>query len=274
MARKKFVFQEVRLGFAIALALATFISSPLQVRSQVARSVSNSVVAQVRFPPGDGAPTGRRRGGTSRDGCPELNKPLTALVLGKETWKLVNGKNVLDESKSFLALTVADRPTFWVYVPELPANLRAGEFVLQVSQNGEENDVYRTPLTLPEKSGVISLSLPPNPQYSLEIGKKYHWYFKVYCGNPQQTSDNFYVDVWVERVALTPELESQLKAAQSSEYIAYAANNIWYDALTNLADLRRTDAGNARLVQDWANLLIGVGLEDLAQEPIVQRYSF
>lgn len=273
MARKKLVFQELRLGFAIALALASFTSSPLSARSQLAQSVSN-VVAQVQFPPGDGAPTGRRRGGTSRDGCPELNKPLTAVVLGKEIWKQVNGKNVLDESKSFLALTVANRPTFWVYIPELPGNVRAGEFVLQVSQNGEENDVYRTPLTLPEKSGVISISLPPNPQYSLEIGQKYHWYFKVYCGNPQQISENFYVDGWVERVAVTPELESQLKAAKSREYIAYAANNIWYDALTNLADLRHTDANNARLAQDWADLLIGIELEDLAQEPIVQRYSF
>ncbi|HAX76954.1 MAG TPA: hypothetical protein DCY88_14230 [Cyanobacteria bacterium UBA11372] len=259
----------MRLGCAIALALATLIGSTLQVRSQLTPSVSNSVVAEAQFPD-NGAPTGRRRGGTSRNGCPQLNKYLTALVPGKETWKEVDGNKVPD-SKSFLTSTVANRPTFWVYVPELPENMRVGEFVLQDSA-GE--DIYRTLLTLPDKPGIISISLPQNSQYALETGKKYYWYFKLYCGDPQQTSDYYYVDAWIERVALTPELESQLKAAKPREYIAYAANNFWYDALTNLADLRRTDGSNARLIQEWIDILTKLDLQDLAQEPIVQRYSF
>jgi Domain of Unknown Function (DUF928) len=279
MVSKKFLVQEVKLGFAIALALATFTSSPLQVRSQLPESASNPIVstnvnlARLKFPPGSGTPTGRRRGGTSRGDGDMCLFDITALVPGEEIVEQVNGKPVL-RSRSFLASTVTEHPTFLVYVPELPANMRSGEFVLQVSENGEENDVYRTPLTLPEKSGLISINLPLNSQYSLKIGKKYHWYFKVYCGDRQKTSENVYVDGWLERVALTPELESQLKAAKSREYIAYAVNNIWHDALTNLADLRRTDGSNARLAQDWADLSTAVGLEDLAQEPIVQHYRF
>ncbi len=269
MARKNFVFEKMRLGCAIALALATLIGSTLQVRSQLTPSVSNSVVAEAQFPD-DGAPTGRRRGGTSRNGCPKLNKDLTALVPGKETWKQVNGKPLL-VSESFLTSTVANRPTFWVYVPELPENMRAGEFLLQ---NSAGEDIYKTFLTLPDKPGIISISLPPDSQYALETGKRYHWYFKVYCGDPQQTSDYYFVDAWIERVPLTPAFESQLKAAKPREYIAYAANNFWYDALSNLSDLRRTDGSNAGLMQDWTDRLTELELQDLAQEPIVQRYSF
>ncbi|MRV87444.1 DUF928 domain-containing protein, partial [Staphylococcus aureus] len=99
----------------------------------------------------------------------------------------------------------------------------------------------------------------------------YQWYFKVYCGNPENTSDYYYVKAWVQRVALTPSLESQLKAAKPKEYTAYAVNQIWQDALTNLADMRRTNSGSSVLAQDWNDLLKAVGLEEFATAPIVQR---
>lgn len=269
MNRKQLPFQSMKLACVIPLVLVSFMSYPPQVQAQPAESVNNpSDSTQIQFTqpkfPDHGAPTGRGRGGTSRDGCPALNTSITALVPGEET-----------SGKSFLALTVAEYPTFWVYVPELPANIRSGEFVLQEVKAGDEagDDIYRTPLRLPETPGILSISLPSNPQYSLENNKKYHWYFRVYCGEPQTKPEYFFVDAWVQRVALTPELETQLKTVQPKEYIAYAANTIWYDAITNLADLRRTDSQNAMLEKDWVDLLTAVGLQDLAQEPIVERYT-
>lgn len=95
---------------------------------------------------------------------------------------------------------------------------------------------------------------------------------KVYCGDPKSSSDNFYVDAWVQRVAIAPELQNQLKA-KPGDYVAYAANNIWYDTLTNLAELRRNSPQNVVINRDWVELLKSVGLEDLAQTPIVQHYS-
>ena len=119
---------------------------------------------------------GRRRGGTShREGCPKLKMPITALVPGQKT-----------NNKSFSASTVSEYPTFWVYVPELPMNLSAGELVLQ---DEEGNDVFRTPITLPRKPGAIAITLPPNPQYALKEDLKYHWYFQVYCGEPQNNPE-------------------------------------------------------------------------------------
>lgn len=267
MTMNKLPLQQMKLGCAITLVVVSFTSCPPRVRAQLAESVSNTFdgariqFVQSKLPP-DEVFYGRRRGGAGRDDCPALDTPLTALVPGTDE---TSGEAQGAKTKSFLASTVAEYPSFWIYVPKLPTTVRSGEFVLQDEAG---NDIYRTPLTLPEKPGVISISLPSSQKYSLKRDKKYQWYFKVFCGAPQKTSDYFYVDAWVQRVALPPALERQLKTAKPGDYIAYGAN-IWYDALTNLADLRRTDSHK----DDWAKLLREVGLQDLAQEPIVKRYS-
>ncbi|MCC5645544.1 DUF928 domain-containing protein [Nostoc sp. CHAB 5824] len=229
------------------------------VKNQLPNSIQNSF--QQPKLPRNGAPTGRRRAGAGRNPeCPSSLTRLTALVPG-------------DEGKSFLASTVAENPTFWFYVPELPETARFAEFVLQVQDGREVQNVYRTPLTLSGKPGVISITLPLQSQYSLKTDKKYHWYFQIYCGDPEKTSDNFYVDGFVQRQALTEALDSQLKIAKPREYIAYSANNIWYDALTNLGQLLRPNPQNATLNKDWVDLLNAVGLQDFAKEPIVQNYN-
>ncbi|MFH7024419.1 MAG: DUF928 domain-containing protein [Heteroscytonema crispum UTEX LB 1556] len=214
-------------------------------------------LSQLQFPD-NGAPKGRRRGGTGRDGCPDFKPPITALVPGDKN------------NKSFLGLTVAEYPTFWVYVPELPATVKSGEFIFQDEQN---NDIWRTEIGLSGKPGAIAISLPATPQYALKPNSKYHWYFKVYCGQPQNKAEYFYVDAWVQRVAVTSNLLQQLKTAKMREYSVYAANQIWYDAVNNLAQLRQKNSSDRLLTEDWNKLLKSVGLEDLATAPIVKYYS-
>ncbi len=82
--------------------------------------------------------------------------------------------------------------------------------MLQVLDGKDVQNVYRTPLTLSGKSGIVSISLPSQSQYSLKADKKYHWYFHIYCGDPQKTSDNFYVDGFVQKQVLTEALDNQL----------------------------------------------------------------
>ncbi|BAZ21343.1 hypothetical protein NIES4073_22210 [Kalymmatonema gypsitolerans NIES-4073] len=261
----------MKLAGVIPVILLCFASYYPQVVAQVAHPVKNPIaniqnantqnrLQKLNFPR-NGAPIGRRQGGARRNGCPNLNQSVTALVPGEAT---------VNEAISFLALTVSEYPTFWVYLPDLPTNLRSGEFIFQ-DEKGK--NIYKTPLTLPEKSGVIGITLPQNPQYALKQDNKYQWYFKVYCGNPENTSDYYYVKAWVQKVALTPNLESQLKAAKPKEYTAYAVNQIWQDAVTNLADMRRTNSGSAVLTQDWIDLLKAIGLQEFATAPIVGRYG-
>jgi len=255
----------------IKLTLITLLLS-LATSQVQAKSFNNIVSIKQNKPtdqqfPDDGDPTGRRRGGTSRRGdCPNLKTPLTALVPGDETNK-----------KSFLGTTISEYPSFWVYIPELASDIRSGEFVLQ---DQEGNDIWRTPITLPGKPGAISIKLPQNPQYALKPNLKYHWYFNIYC-SPTQKSSVYFVDAWVRRVTLTPQLQQQLNNAKSQKYKVYIANNIWYDAITNLGELRRNNPGVGEatpseyraFVEDWAKLLKSVNLSELASAPIVQIYT-
>ncbi|MEH2382697.1 MAG: DUF928 domain-containing protein [Nostoc sp.] len=264
MIRKKLLIQPIQRACVIPLVFVSFMSYSQSVQAQLPNSiqstVKNSDFQSFQQPklPRNGAPTGRRRAGAGRNPeCPSSLTRLTALVPG-------------DRGKSFLASTVAEYPTFWFYVPELPQTARSAEFVLHLE---DVQNVYRIPLALSGKPGIISITPPPQRQYSLKADQKYHWYFKIYCGDPEKTSDNFYVDGFVERQVLTQALDSQLKAAKLREYIAYSANNIWYDALTNLGQLRQANPQNANINKDWVDLLNAVGLQDFAKEPIVQDYN-
>ncbi|MGF2039479.1 MAG: DUF928 domain-containing protein [Nostoc sp. CmiVER01] len=256
----------MKLTYIMTLVLLGLISYPTRVLAQVDQLPNQSFVntlSQSKRPnfPDNGAPIGRRKGGTSRDGCTPLNTPITALVPGEE---------IADESKSFLAFTTYEYPTFWVFVPELPKNAVLGEFQLQ-DENGK--NIYKTYLSLPRKASVVDIKLPHNPQSALKINKNYQWYFKVFCGNPQQMPEYFYVNAWIQRVPLNSNLESQLKRTQSRKYTTYALNQIWQDALTNLATLRRSDPKSQLFTKDWTLLLKDVGLAEFATAPIVELES-
>ncbi|MDZ8105931.1 MAG: DUF928 domain-containing protein [Nostoc sp. DedQUE12a] len=257
MTYKKLVLKSVGLRYFIFLAMASVASFSLPIQAQVSHQ-QNQLVAQPKLPD-NGAPVGRRRGGTSRNDCPALNIPVTALVPGKEAL------NDFQDSTSFLASTTSAHPTFWAYVPKLPKNVRSGEFILQ-NEDGE--DIYQKFIPLPQTAAVIAINLPSNPKYSLQIGQKYHWYFKIYCGKPELETGYFYVDAWIERIALTKELEVKLEMQKSPKYLTYFQQNIWYDALTDLGDQLRANSENNNLKNDWVNFLKSIGLQDITQEPI------
>ncbi|MEH2040152.1 DUF928 domain-containing protein [Nostoc sp.] len=263
MIRKKIIQLTCVIPLLIVGTTIYSQSVQAQLTNSIQNTVKNSHFQSFQQPklPRNGAPTGRRRAGAGRNPeCPNSLTRLTALVPG-------------DAEESFLASTVAENPTFWFYVPQLPETKRSGEFVLQVLDGKDVQNVYRTPLTLSRKSGIVSITLPSRSQYSLKADKKYRWYFHIYCGDPQKTSDNFYVDGFVQRQVLTEAIDSQLKASKSREYIVYSANDIWYDALTNLAQLRRANPQDATINQDWVDLLNVVGLQNIAKEPIVEHYN-
>lgn len=176
---------------------------------------------------------GRRVGGGSRSPCPAIEPPLTALMPASNWGR-----------------TIAERPTFWFYIPYSPQQAPAGEFVLQEEKG---NDVYRTSFTLPKTPGFVSFNTPPQAA-PLEINQWYRWYFKVYC-EPQTSSTPVFVEGWVQRVERTAELDRQLKAAELEDYRIYAVNGLWFDALAHLAELRLSNTSNSKLVNDWANLL-------------------
>lgn len=243
----------IKLCFTFTLTFLGLINySILGLAQPTSPAERNSEQIQIRFPQqsSDGSSRGRPggRGGTgSRGDCPPVDVQLTALI-----------------PSSNLGSSVEAHPTLWFYIPYKSSEVAGAEFSLQDEQN---NDIYRTNFTLPRTPGTVSLSLVQAPP--LEINKKYQWYVKVYCSQ-QKLSAPVFIRSWVQRVALTPELEKQLKTATTSrERIAfYAQNGIWYSALTELAKLRVAQPQNVTVNNDWASLLRDVGLENLVQKPV------
>ena len=200
MIEKKLLYQQIQCACIVSLLIIITASYSQSVQAQLTNSIQNTVKKspfqsfQQPKLPRNGAPTGRRRAGTGRNPeCPSNLTQMTALVPG-------------DGGKSVLASTVVQNPTFWFYIPQLSQTIRSGEFVLQVFSGKDVQNVYQTPLALSGKQGIVSITLPAQPQYFLKVDRKYHWYFHIYCGDPEKTSDNFYVDGFVQRQVLTEAL--------------------------------------------------------------------
>lgn len=199
---------------------------------------------------GDGRP-GRRAGGGSRSSCPSTQIPLTALIPAKN-----------------IGTTVSDRPSLWFYVPYAPQQATSGEFVLQDKQ---ENDVYRQTFNLSQTPGLVSFKLPQSAP-PLAINQSYRWYFKLYCDDSLTTAN--FVEGWIARTPLPPDLETRLKSEQSPAYLEYGSNSIWFDSLDSLAQLR-LKKDNPQLQNDWNKLLgaEGVKLDRLSDQPLLGKVT-
>ncbi|MCC2695845.1 DUF928 domain-containing protein [Nodularia sp. LEGE 04288] len=228
------------------------------------KEASRPVFVPPKPPTGLSTVSGRRSGMGSRNDCPVVETPLTALVPFQErvaTSKQTNTSTSVD----VWGLTTSERPMFWFYFPY--TNMSA-EFVLQDS---EENEIYKNQnIALTAKSGVIGISIPSTVA-PLQVGKTYRWFFKISCNQQQITSVPIHVEGDIQRVNLNPILEQQLEeATDPQQKIAiYAANGIWFDALTMLGQLRLANSNDASLAADWQSLLQSIKLENIAVFPLI-----
>ncbi len=187
-------------------------------------------------PPGKGRPGGGLSGSQS---CRKTDKPLTALV----------PLNIQQR------LTTSEHPTFWFYIPFTAGEIQSIEFSLH---DRDENTIYRTSFVPSKTPGIIGVRLPSVPKYALQEGKYYHWHLIVKCKSDSSSSTGLSVDEWVQRVALPTNSANQINP------------DIWYDSLTQLAELRRKNPEDKEIQRQWANLLQSAKLENIAEEPIVE----
>lgn len=215
--------------------------------------------AQQYVPPNRGIP-GRREGGGTR-GC----------WLG-ETRLPTNPRLTALTPEDSYGQTTKAYPTFYFYVPQFYAEAaNRAEFVLQ-DESGVE--LYKATFQMGNNAGIISLSLPENANLPpLEIGQDYYWSFALACeqaSDPTDQSSDIYVEGWLQRVVPSAEVTEELETVSLSDRPAvYAAEGIWYDAVSILAELRRAEPGNQALRAKWTQLLQSVGLESIAEEPLV-----
>ena len=193
---------------------------------------------------------GRRKPASPRGPCSPSEKSLTALL-----------------PKTNLGLTVAGYPTFFFYIPQTP--IKTAEFVLLDEENKKK--VYETTFQIQGTTGITKFSLPASKTLQpLAVGKVYHWYISMIC-DPEDRSGDIYVDGWVQRVEANPNLVNQLEKASPHDQIAlYRKNDLWYDTLRTLAERRRLSPNDKAIATEWTTLLKSVGLDEIAQEPLVQ----
>ena len=260
----------IKLSLTIILALINAIPAQAQLakptnsvqpsRGNASQQPKNRLIFQTPPPPpppNTGAPE-QRRGGGSR-GC--LNETTQNVQLES---KLLIALVPEYSSLRVWELTTQQRPTFWFYVPYTSDSSYA-KLIIEVIEDEKDQTLYKT--SLAQRPGIIGVTLPPSSS-PLEIGKQYHWYFNIYCkqNNKFLTS----VEGNVQLLALKPNVQAQLSKATPKQQVAlYTAKGIWYDALTTLANLRRTFRQDTNLVSNWASLLESVDLQNLVTEPIL-----
>jgi len=206
--------------------------------------------------------TSRLRGLGTREGCPVVDKPLTAIVTPIPTDA---DSTAAETTETLPPATIADHPTLWFYVPYSPDARLSAEFTLI---DEKENDVYKTTFPLKEKPGIIGLKLPETLS-PLEAGKRYYWVFSVICQPNNRSQDNFvYGDI--ERISPDSTLQAQLKKMSDpkAQSALYAEKELWPEALTTLAQARRRNLQDRTLQADWSNLLKSMNLNDIASEPL------
>lgn len=192
--------------------------------------------------PDKGVP-GRREGGGTR------GPSLTALV-----------------PQTLMGLTLSARPTFYYHV-SAPLKDSMVEFEMA---DEEDNTIYKTTFKMntPE-GGIFSVSIPDSETSPmLEVGQTYRLYLTV------KNSDGSFLDLvtgWVKRVELSASMMRELERTNLKESLdIYDREAIWYDALAALAQLRRSNPGDAQFDLQWSQLFKEVKLEPLAQQPLLQ----
>jgi Domain of Unknown Function (DUF928) len=240
------------------LAKPTVGSSPSD-RSDAKKTIpQGTTFNQPPIPPGP-PPGGRVRGGAKRGevaACPPTKLDLTALVpFTEEPNSVIN----------VWAQTMVERPSWFFYVPYTKDLPYTAEFVLQ---DQDSNEIYQKAIALPDKTGVIRVSLPSTAP-ALAVGKQYHWFFTINC-DKQKNSPPTFVEGVIQRVELNPATVAELQTTEPlKRYAIYAQKGIWYEALATLAELLQKNPQDAALNAEWRSLLGSIPLNDIAGETIL-----
>ena len=192
-----------------------------------------------------------RVGGFSRGSECGKQEMLTAVVPPPQA------QERLSKQKVAVDKTAAAHPTFFVYLPSLPAG--KAEFTLQ-NETGDKG-LYNTEFKVTGKPGIVGISLPASAP-ALQVGQKYFWQIAVAC-DPNQPSKFSSASSWVERV-------NAPAVAKSDRISTLAEQGIWYDVVNLVALQRYQKPDDRAAAEDWEALMQDAGLSQFKQSAIVQ----
>jgi hypothetical protein len=232
MRRYRIIF----LLIVLLLVCASSFSAPILANNNPPKRIVYT------SPDRKGTPSASNQTG-SRGCCPNVEIPLLALggALGYTS-------------------TVSELPTFWFYIPYTSDSHLDGKLVLQY-ESGQT--IEEIPVSLPTTPKIIPIRI----EKSLQVDRPYRWYLDIKCSSSSQCTGSIVITGTVKRVLLTRELENSLKVARSSEERVeiYARNGIWYDTVTELAQLY---LATPAWKQTWQDFLRDAGLGSIVEASV------
>jgi Domain of Unknown Function (DUF928) len=215
-------------------------------------SVITSVIAAPRLiyrPPNNGAP-GTNGSGASRPSCPTMAKPVVVLASTVSNW----------------GETVDARPTLWFYQP-YPAE----SITLNLLDEETQSIVWQQTYNSQANAGITKLELA-NAAPELAIGKPYRWQLEFTCN--RRTQQAYTVDGIIVRRALSDDLKCVMTHGTPEERAnLFAEKGLWFNAVHELANLKRIKPDDAIVQENWQTLLTHpeVKLDAWANETLINQ---
>ncbi|NJL56752.1 DUF928 domain-containing protein [bacterium] len=176
------------------------------------------------------------------------------------------------QNLSPVGLTTSTHPTLFVYIPSLQESAQYLSLrVMQRTATGEEVEFYSQDFPLPlAGAGVMGLTPDASTMPPLDTHQHYRWYVSVVCDSIDQ-SGNAVVDGWVERVEPDFALAQQLTHSDSLQRAMLLGEaGIWQDTLLAMAQQQQQHPQDANAQITWQDLLRSVGLDAIAEAPLLQ----
>jgi Domain of Unknown Function (DUF928) len=221
-------------------------SAPLTAEPFEGKKASQ-VSTPTYIPPKRGAPGGRVGGGTRG-----TDQTFTLSVLAPD----------------HTGLTAEAQPTLYWYLSRSISTPM--EFAL--IKDGVTKPLVEKVMTPPFEAGVQRLRLT-DFGVQLESGKRYQWSV-ILVTNPKRRSKDVLAGATIERVALPEGTASKLAHAERSEAVRlYAEAGHWYDAVAVLSELIDGHPTDVALRKQRAALLQQVGLAEIADYDLGQKFA-
>lgn len=169
---------------------------------------------------------------------------------------------IIPVTEQRLELTTLPHPTVLIYIPKTVA--KTATFV--IVDKSSDSMVYKTEINLQKQPGILAIEMPKN-QPELQAGINYRWTVSLECNS----SNPPFVQGWIKRIQPSSELTQALQEKTSADqWLVYANEGIWYDAIAALAVLRQAEPNNPELESYWQKLLQDVKLNGVATAPLIQ----
>lgn len=245
------------VNYIFFLSLTLVLGDRYLINSVASQNIPTNQPLQFT-PPDNGAPGGDRSGSSantgSRDDCPAVEKPITALI-PKSSW----------------GTTLSERPTLWFYIPH-----KQGRLTLVLKDENTTAIVSRMSYEVTKGGGIMAFAIPKTAPI-LEVNRAYRWQVYFSC-NPKIKPVFTKIQGVVQRVGINKVLQNKLASANTTQerIDLYANQGLWYETINTIIESRRSHPRDKKIKQDWSDLLTSsnVKLEDFIVEPLVECCNY